>query len=156
MNKDPLARALPFGVYLGFLLIEDGLPSLFGTQIDWRWLYPLKVVAVALVLAVFWRHYGELRGRQAWPTGRDLLLALLAGLVVFGLWINLADGWAVSGELGQGYRSLDDEGRLVMPLLLARLLGACLLVPLIEELFWRSLVMRWLDRPAFLELARRR
>jgi CAAX prenyl protease-like protein len=34
-----------------------------------------------------------------------------------------------------------------------RLAGAALVVPVMEELFWRSFVMRWIDRPRFLEVA---
>jgi uncharacterized protein len=34
-----------------------------------------------------------------------------------------------------------------------RLAGAALLVPLLEELFWRSFLMRWVQQPVFESLA---
>jgi CAAX prenyl protease-like protein len=34
-----------------------------------------------------------------------------------------------------------------------RVTGAVLVVPVMEELFWRSFLMRWIDRRGFLEMA---
>jgi CAAX prenyl protease-like protein len=38
------------------------------------------------------------------------------------------------------------------PLAVMRLAGAALLVPVMEELFWRSFVMRWIHKPDFLKV----
>lgn len=152
MSRDTLARVLPFVVYMAFLAVEDGMTRLFGSEFDTRWLYPVKVSVVALVLAYFWRRYDELHALATRPALRDGLLALLLGLLVFVVWINLNHGWTVVGAVGQGYNPLD-TGRYALPLLAFRLAGASLVVPLIEELFWRSFLMRWLDQREFLSLA---
>ena len=39
------------------------------------------------------------------------------------------------------------------PLACVRLAGAALVVPVMEELFWRSFVMRWIHQPDFLKVA---
>jgi CAAX prenyl protease-like protein len=39
------------------------------------------------------------------------------------------------------------------PLTVLRLLGLAVVVPIAEEIFWRSFLLRWLERPSFLELA---
>lgn len=138
------ARVLPFGIYIAFLAL-GGLASGF----DVRWLYPAQVGLVALALAVFWRRYDELRPSGPAPGAAQWGLGVAVGAAVFVIWIQLDSGWAVIGELGEGFDPRDD-GR-VNPLLAAfRLMGAALVVPVMEELFWRSFVMRWIDRPAFL------
>jgi CAAX prenyl protease-like protein len=40
-------------------------------------------------------------------------------------------------------------GRIDWPLVVMRIAGAALVVPVMEELFWRSFLMRWIDTPAF-------
>jgi uncharacterized protein len=51
---------------------------------------------------------------------------------------------------------VDAQGNLEWPLIAARLVGAALLVPVMEELFWRSFLMRWLQQPVFEGLDPRR
>ena len=40
-------------------------------------------------------------------------------------------------------------GALLWPLIAIRWIGATLLVPVMEELFWRSFLMRWVQNPVF-------
>ena len=47
------------------------------------------------------------------------------------------------------YVPLTAAGTVDWPLVALRLAGATLLVPLMEELFWRSFLMRWLQQPIF-------
>lgn len=147
-----LVRALPFAVFMAFLAVEDVLPRLLGAELDWRWLYAVKIALTALVVAVCWRHYDELRGAENRPAITQALLAVLVGVLLFWLWIHLDHGWMTVGQPGAGFIPLD-HGQLDPALTLIRLAGAVLVVPLVEELFWRSLVMRWLDQHDFLGLA---
>ena len=71
------------------------------------------------------------------------------GLAVFGLWIVLTEPWMIIGEPTARFRPLDGDGRLQWPLIAVRWIGAALLVPVMEELFWRSFLMRWIDSPRF-------
>jgi len=137
-----LARVLPFATYIVFLVADSVRPDELGGG----WLYALQVAAVAALLAWLWPAYEELRGGPR-PTGRDWLLGLAVGAIVFALWINLDFGWAqvgsgrgVAGELAANDRHVG---------LLLRLLGAVLVVPVMEELFWRSFLMRWLENREF-------
>jgi CAAX prenyl protease-like protein len=139
------ARTLPFLCYLAFIALADLLARLGWQPDQLRWLYPAKIAAVLLLLVVFWRHYGELK--SPWPRGAGMLAAVAAGGVVLLLWINLDAGWM---QLGQpaGYDPRRD-GQLLWPLVAVRLAGAALVVPVMEELFWRSFLLRWLEAPAF-------
>jgi CAAX prenyl protease-like protein len=148
-HRASLARVLPFVLYIGFLaampLIADALPGF-----DRRWLYAVQIGAVAFVLAFFARHYVELRFVQ--PLSVNQWLAGLAtGLAVFILWISLDLPWMKlgAGETA-GFDPRDAAGAVIWPLALVRVLGAALVVPVMEELFWRSFVMRWIDNPKFL------
>ncbi len=114
-----------------------------------RWLYPAKAIAVALALAWLWSRYEELRPA---PRLAHVLLALGAGVAVWGLWISLDMSWATLGS-GRGYDPRGADGAINPVLAGFRIFGAMLVVPLMEELFWRSFVMRWIVRPDFMAIA---
>lgn len=144
-----LVRSLPFGLYIVLLALEGLLPD-WAPDFDVRLLYPVKAALVALALAVLWRHYGELK---TWGLPfRHLLLSLMAGVVVLVLWVNLDAGWMLMGEVGEGYNPTDETGRIDWWLVAFRIAGAALVVPLMEELFWRSFLQRWVQQPDFLAL----
>lgn len=143
-----LSRIAPFAVYLLLLAIEDWAPDLFP-EFDARWLYPLKILLVLGVLATFRLSYSELRGFKF--SFGDAAMSLGAGLIVFVIWVGLDIPWGVIGELGAGYDPRT-EGRVDWLLVGFRLAGAALVVPLMEELFWRSFLMRWIVKSDFLSL----
>ena len=68
------------------------------------------------------------------------------------LWVWLDFGWAHLGDPGGGFVPLRADGSLDPLLVALRLLGFVLVVPVMEELFWRSFVMRRIDRADFLAL----
>lgn len=142
-------RSLPFGLYIAMLVLESLLPG-WAPGFDVRWLYPVKAGLVALALAVLWRHYTELRS-YGLPF-KHLLLALAVGLGVLVLWVNLDAAWMLMGEAGKGYNPTDEAGRIDWLLVAFRIAGAALVVPIMEELFWRSFLQRWVQQPAFLTL----
>lgn len=84
-----------------------------------------------------------------WP---QLAQAFGAGVMVFLLWINLDSGWMVL-EKSAGLDPRDETGQLDYAMVAVRIVGAVLVVPLMEELFWRSFLMRWIDRKDFLNHA---
>lgn len=142
-------RTLPFGLYIALLVLEGLLPD-WVPGFDVRWLYPVKAGLVALALALLWRHYTELR---TWGLPlRHLLLSVAVGVVVLILWVNLDAGWMLLGEPGAGYNPTDEAGRIDWMLVAFRIAGAALLVPIMEELFWRSFVQRWVQQHDFLNL----
>jgi CAAX prenyl protease-like protein len=145
LNRAAWARILPFGAYILFIIIGDVLGRLGFTQAELRWLYPIQIGAVALLLAWFWRHYAELTDARLSP--KVALTAIAAGVVVLVLWINLNAGWMTVGE-SAGYDPRTN-GQLDWTLTLVRIAGAALVVPLMEELFWRSFLMRWVESSDF-------
>jgi CAAX prenyl protease-like protein len=144
-NRAAWARILPFLTYMLFIGVADLLGRLGWSAAELRWLYGVKIGAVVLVLACFRRHYSELRAFRLPAPG--VLLALAAGVIVLVLWISLGAGWMTIGApAGFDPRS---GGRIDWPLAALRIAGAALVVPVMEELFWRSFLMRWIDTADF-------
>lgn len=142
-------RCLPFAVFVSFLVLASFFPADAGGEWDARWLPVIRGLAVALLLAYWWPRYEELRRVPRVPL-RDWVLAVGAGLAVFLAWIQFDSGWATLGAGGAGFDPTRPDGR-VDPLLVAlRLFGMALVVPVMEELFWRSFLMRWLSDRDFL------
>jgi len=141
-------RILPFAAYLSFFLIGDVLGRIGVDAASLRWLYAAKAATVAVLLGMFWRDYTELK--VGLPSARVVATAIAAGVAVFFLWINLHAGWMAIGE-SAGFDPRTD-GAIDWPLVVIRIAGAALVVPVMEELFWRSFVMRWIDKPDFLRL----
>ena len=146
LSRAALVRILPFGLFMLLLALRGALAD--SGEVDARWIYGLNVVAVGGLLAWLWREYGELV-RQLAPDAREALLAVAVGLVVFVLWISLDAPWMALGEPTASFVPVDAAGQLIWPLIALRGLGATLVVPVMEELFWRSFLMRWIDNVRF-------
>ena len=143
------ARILPFFTYMLFIGVAQLLAWLGWSATELRWLYGVKIGAVALVLAIFWRQYAELKTfRLAAPA---LATSLAAGVVVLVLWVSLGADWMTIGA-SSGFDPTTG-GRIDWPLVAMRIAGAALVVPVMEELFWRSFLMRWIDAGSFESLA---
>jgi len=148
-HSPAISRALPFALYIAFLALG---PALGGLLPDARWLYALQVGVVSIALVAYRGHYAEL----SWPTRpcldlTSMVLATIVGMAVFLAWINLDVPLLAFGH-GNGFRPLTDNGSLDWGLVVVRIFGAALVVPIMEELFWRSLVMRWIDNSDFLSV----
>jgi uncharacterized protein len=74
-------------------------------------------------------------------------------VIMFMLWVQLTDPWMMLGEPTATFRPVDAEGNLIWALVVMRWIGASLVVPVMEELFWRSFLMRWIDNPDFEQVA---
>ncbi len=134
------ARAAPFAAFILFLAAFPDSPLVRG-------------LAAALLLAIFWRQYGEFRV----PLGRGhALIAIIVGALVFVAWIALDVEWARFGDERVGYAPLAAGGAIDWPRAAARFVVLAAIVPVMEELFWRSFLMRWIDARDFRSLDARR
>lgn len=147
-----LARIAPFALFIALIALQSFLGDRAG---DLRWFTVLRPVAVALVLALLWRHYHELHGTMRMPA-RHAVLAIAVGIAVFSTWIVFDRGWAALDDAKTGFVPLDEGGRLDVTLALLRLAGFGLVVPVMEEIFWRSFLLRRIESRDFLALDPRR
>ena len=112
--------------------------------------YPLRVLVLAGILALCSRPVIRL-----WPTRAGETLAL--GAAVFLVWIgpdllfpHYRDHWLFQNSLTGVVRSSLPLRLRGDPLVLTfRVLRAVVIVPVVEELFWRGWLMRWLIHTDF-------
>ena len=147
-SRAALLRVAPFALFIALLALRGSMPTDGSWGMDPNWLYGVSVLLVGGLLGWFWREYGELVA-QRWPTWRELALAVGVGLAVYFLWIELDAPWMRLGEAIADFRPVDSQGNVIWALVAVRWLGATLLVPVMEELFWRSFLMRWIERAQF-------
>ena len=150
-----LARCVPFFLFMALLALRGAVPDDGSSPIDPRWVYGVSVLVVSGSMVWFWRQYSEL-GKGQGLTLKEFALAAVVGWVVYVLWINLDHPWMMMGEATASFRPVDAEGQLQWGLIAVRWIGAALMVPVMEELFWRSFLMRWVDNPDFEKVDARR
>jgi CAAX prenyl protease-like protein len=116
-----------------------------GGGASYVWLYSAKVCVVTALLAYFRQPWREIR-----PSIRDAGPGTLVGVCVLAEWI-LLDRWLHYPHLGartgfNPYAALPHPaGRTLF--LVVRLYGLALLVPVMEEIFWRSFLLRYFTQP---------
>jgi len=151
-----VTRVVPFAIFIAFIALSS-LVSEFARQdttLNLRGLNMLRAVIVSGALVYFWSSYGEL----AAPVDvkpHQWLLAIGSGLAVFVIWIHFNHGWAVFGHT-KGFDPSGADGEIDLTLAGLRLAELALVVPIMEELFWRSFLLRWLDDRNFIAVAPRR
>lgn len=127
-------HVLPFAVFAILTMAPGALDLPKGL------LYALKTTLTGLCLAWMWKGFREeIQFSFSWT-------AVLAGIVVFVLWVGLDDLYP---HLGQSAFNPYEEAGSVHVLIAFRLIGAVLVVPLAEEVFWRSFALRFILRSDF-------
>jgi CAAX prenyl protease-like protein len=139
----------PFAAFLGLLVLSRALPlSALEIQIGFA-------VAMLVVIAVVAAPAPDLRkGFQV----RNWTGSVLIGAFVFVVWIapdGLFPGYRhhwlfENGLMGTAQAGLSLESRSQAAVLWLRAFRAATIVPLVEELFWRAWLMRWLISSDFL------
>ena len=166
--KDPahLARAhvVPFGVFMGFLVVLQLVTAGIGWDHPdapwWRqdpahFLYPVQSV-LCLGLLWFYRSAYCFGWRWKW-----FLPAVGMGVVGIGFWLlptALYDIWGLEGETDGWLARLGVQARTkgfdphvfehpaaVVTTVFFRFLRAVVVVALVEEIFWRGFLMRFVN-----------
>jgi len=140
------ARVAPFAVYMAFIAVVEGA-KLLGmpapSQETMNWLYPLKAALVVATLFFFRKSYDDFDWAGL-RNARHTLISIVTGVVVFILWINLDMDFAIQGELTAFDPATFGEGGTRWMMIASRVAGAALVVPIMEELFWKSFLARYL------------
>lgn len=149
-TADILPYVLPMFLYVTLAGAEGYLPQL-GSQPSPAWYAGAYAVRLAIVAAVFFRYRETWKDLRPWPRLPGIALAVVIGLLVTGLWVGLDPLYPRFGFMGKR-ASFDPSGLHTLARMLfyiIRMIGLVMLVPLIEELFWRSFLNRWLIDPDF-------
>jgi CAAX prenyl protease-like protein len=115
-------------------------------------MHPMRLLVVGAMLVVWSRPYLRLRPAAAFNSA-------LLGAAVFAIWIgpDLLFGyrhhWLFENALmGKAETSIPAGLQNHAAFLTARTLACVVLVPILEELFWRGWLMRWLIDKRFLSV----
>jgi CAAX prenyl protease-like protein len=142
----PTPDWLPYVLPMATFLI---LTSLEGYLASYPLAYAIKMVVVTLVVIACRSTWRDLRPL---PTPAGWALAIGLGVAVAVAWVGL-DGYYPTFKFLGGERSAYDPNVLSpaakVGFLAMRLYGLVLLVPLFEELFWRSFGIRYVIDPDF-------
>jgi CAAX prenyl protease-like protein len=129
----------PFLVFLTFLAVDPFLP--FGAE----WNYALRFAVIFGLLIWLSRRVIPLRFSSfAW--------SVVLGVVVFAIWVGpdvlwpaYRQSWLFNNSIvGAPKSSLPGGVKASAAFILFRLLSSVVNVPILEELFWRGWLMRWL------------
>jgi len=140
------AYVAPFLGYIGLMEAE----RLAGLPLEVS--YPIRCAVAAALLLLFSRRVVSLRPSR-------VLASVAIGAGVFLIWIapdhlfGYRHFWLFENPVvGSAASSLPPALRGNVPFLAIRALGSTLLVPILEELFWRGWLMRWLIDSHFLKI----
>ena len=141
-KKPWLPYVLPFALFL--LLTE---PARFLPELSPHF-YIAKTIIVGALLW-FWRHK-YIADFSSGLSLSEILTAIFCGLLVLAIWIVPEEYLFQVGE-GNAFDpyALGQSQAAAIGLIGVRLIGSSLVVPVMEELFWRSFIMRYLINPDF-------
>ncbi len=149
LNPSPLrAHVVPFALFLGFLGLVQIVSSLGdGSGFQWLadpkyWIFPLQSLICAIALIRYWPNYDF--GKPGWGP------AVLAGMVSLLLWISPQLLFGAAPRTDGFDPSLAGDGPAMYWFsLLTRFFRLVVVVPLVEEIFWRGFLMRYLVNDNF-------
>lgn len=130
--------AAPFAAYLLILSANQIHPHAVYLT------YPIMVFVVGILLAAQWHRWPEIRFRRP-------VASVALGLAGFVLWVGLYP-WLgrTNPDPASGFNPRLFEGATLQWGLIAfRMVGATLIVPIMEEVFWRGGLQRLLVREDF-------
>jgi len=149
-NKDLLAYALPFGLFMLGLAAVGFVQGLAPAENApfWMlepvyWLYPLQALLCAAALIWGW-------SRIDFGARGGLVLATGVGLGVFVLWISPQLVFGVPARTdGFDPTVFGEDGTTYWLTVLGRFFRLVIVVPIMEEVFWRGFLMRYLINERF-------
>ena len=135
-----LIRVLPFGLFLVLTSCQGKFCP--GSEF---WFYLAKTI-VGVWLIWFMRPFiAEMRWRISWE-------AVAVGIAVFALWVGLDGLYPKLGSAGAPWNPgthFGHDSPLALLFIITRVIGSTLVVPPLEEVFYRSFVYRTLAKPDF-------
>jgi CAAX prenyl protease-like protein len=144
-------RVLPFALFMVVLAVRGAIVD--TSEVLAVWLYFVQAALPAALMFWLRRRYSELGALPNAP--HAWFVSVLVGVAVFVLWINATAPWMRIGEPLTRFVPESADGAIDWSLVGIRMAGAVLVVPIMEELFWRSFLMRRIDAVSFLLLAPR-
>jgi CAAX prenyl protease-like protein len=146
LQRQLVAFTLPMAVFLlllaliGLLRRGDGAAWPGSTE---YWIYPAQTILCGALLVWFWREY-EFRA------ARQMIFGAAIALLAFALWIAPQELFGFAPRLA-GFNPEIFSGQPVAywVTIVFRFLRLVVVVPLVEEIFWRGFLLRYLVNEKF-------
>jgi len=144
-----IARVAPFVI---FLALTSG-QGRFGPESAY-WFYLAKTLAGAWMVYEMWPCVKEMRWAVSWE-------AVAAGVGVFALWIGITAawttqnalwakfGWSTTATTWNPFIQFGAGSGMGWLFVVTRIVGSTLVVPPLEEVFYRSFLYRYIANPSF-------
>ncbi|MDR1726621.1 MAG: CAAX prenyl protease-related protein [Acidobacteriota bacterium] len=135
-----LVRIVPFAAFVALTLIQGE----FGDAGQY-WIYTAKTLLGAWLLWLVRKHVAEMRWSFSWE-------AAAVGVAVFLAWVGLDGMYPMLMERSGSFNPVKSYGGgspMALAFIAVRILGSTLVVPPLEEVFYRSFAYRWLVKPDF-------
>jgi CAAX prenyl protease-like protein len=149
-KKKLVAFTLPMAVFLTLLGLASTLrkPGAgFWLAAPEYWIYPAQTLLCGVALAWFWREYDLAAPRKSW-------IAIAIGLVVFVIWIAPQQFFGFAPRLtGFDPELVGAHSAAYWITVVFRFLRLVVVVPLVEEIFWRGFFLRYLINERFTTVA---
>lgn len=146
-DRDDLAYIAPMAVFLVLTWAGSKWEAWYP------YIYTAKAVAAAALLIALWKHYTKIRWNYWW-------LGVIVGVVGIVQWIAMQlwlerhfEFFAPSPDPFDPTKTFASPA-MMWSFIAVRLFGAVLVVPLMEELFWRDFLWRSIIAPNDFKLAR--
>ncbi|HWN94074.1 MAG TPA: CAAX prenyl protease-related protein [Methylomirabilota bacterium] len=151
IQSPTLVRVVPFAIFAGLTFFQGRL----GENSQY-WVYFAKTLAGVGMLFAVWRYIAELEWRFSWE-------AIVVGVAVFVMWVGLDELIArlglpeypklkAQGGTWNPHEAFGSGSALAWFFIIARIAGSTLVVPPLEELFYRSFVYRYVASKDFLSV----
>ena len=150
--RDDLAYMLPMATFLAFIWVgTKGVDTKVGNT-WYPWAYAARVLVVGVMLILLRRSYTKIRWNHWW-------LGLIVGVVGIFQWVGMqavlerhfAFFRPAEGFFNPDVFFKDEHTRWAFEVV--RLIGAVIVVPFMEELFWRDFCWRSIIAPNDFKLA---
>jgi hypothetical protein len=143
MPLSPLqARVIPFAIFVALTFVQGW----FGEAARY-WVYALKTGVGAALIWMVWPLVTEMRWRFSWE-------AIAAGVLVTVLWVGLDPFYPKLDSSNAAapwnpHAAFPEHFTLAGFFVAVRILGSAIVVPPLEETFYRSFLYRYFANPAF-------
>jgi CAAX prenyl protease-like protein len=135
------ARVAPFVI---FLLLTFA-PSLVHFEAAEYWGYLIKTLVGAWLIWEMRPFVQEMRWAISWE-------AIVVGILVFVMWVGI-DPWyphpKITGKMWNPNEQFGQGTGMAWLFMVVRIAGLSIVVPPLEEVFWRSFLYRWFVRTDF-------
>lgn len=139
-----LVRVIPFGAFAALTMLQGRL----GDTSQY-WIYALKTVVGVWLLWLVRPYVKEMRWKLSWE-------AVAVGVAVFVAWVGLDGYYPMLTERTGGFNPELTYGAgsaLALVFVVVRIIGSSLVVPPLEEIFYRSFIYRYLIKSDFMSVS---